>query len=175
MTDTRTQLLDVAERLTQTQGFNGFSYIDLSKEVGVKTSSIHYHFRTKADLALALVERTHEAHSLAFRNMDSTVSKPEKRLSMLVEAFESYVKEDKFCLCGMLAAELQSVSPTVRSKLKVYFDNVRAWVMKQLKEMGVKDASNRALSFVSALEGALLLARLNGDTSLIRNAMKQVK
>jgi TetR/AcrR family transcriptional repressor of nem operon len=34
---TSDQVLDVAERLVQTRGFNGFSY-------AVRTASLHYHF-----------------------------------------------------------------------------------------------------------------------------------
>ena len=37
----REQLLDHAQVLLMTRGYNGFSYRDLSALVGVKTSSIH--------------------------------------------------------------------------------------------------------------------------------------
>jgi len=43
-------ILTVAEGLIQSQGYNTFSYRDIANQVGVKTSSIHYHFPTKADL-----------------------------------------------------------------------------------------------------------------------------
>ena len=33
--DIKAQLLDVAQRLLQTRGYNGFSYRDLSREVGI--------------------------------------------------------------------------------------------------------------------------------------------
>ncbi len=175
MPDTKTRILDVAEKLTQTKGFNGFSYIDLSNEVGVKTSSIHYHFKAKADLALALVERVHVAHTATLGDMDASISSPEKRLAAMVDAFEGYAKDDKYCLCGMLSAELHSVSPAVRRRLQTYFADLRSWVAKQLREMGFKDIRNRSLCFVSALEGSLLLARLNGDPALVRSALKQVQ
>lgn len=174
MTDTKTKILDVAERMTQNKGFNGFSYLDLAAEVGVKTSSIHYHFKAKADLALALVERTHAAHLAAFSRLDVEVPQPQQRLAAMVGVFEGYVIANRFCLCGMLSAELQSVSPVVRGKLRTYFDDMRFWVAKQLEEMGIRDSTKRSLSFVSALEGSLLLARLNGDAALVGNAMEQV-
>lgn len=175
MADTREKILDVAALLTQTRGFNGFSYIDLSEEIGVKTSSIHYHFKVKADLGLALVERTLEEHIAGFRSLDSGLSTPEQRLSAMIEFFQGYVKEDKFCLCGMLSAELSSVSPAVRRSLKVYFQTLRTWIATQFKEMRVIDPESRALSFISALEGAVLLARLEDDPSLVTDAMKQIK
>ncbi len=175
MKDTKTAILDTAERLTQTRGFNGFSYIDLSEEVGVKTSSIHYHFKSKADLGVALVERTYANHMAAFESLDAQYARPQQRLSALIAVFQDYAENQKLCLCGMLSAELQSVSPAVREGLSAYFRAVRAWIASQYKAMGFKDAKNRALSFTSVLEGSLLIARIDGDPELVGLAMKTAK
>ena len=172
MTDTKTRILDEAEKLTQIRGFNGFSYIDLAEEIGVKTASIHYHYKLKADLALALVERIHEEHVGAFAKLNARFSSPEKKLAALVDQFESYLKEEKFCLCGMLSAEMKSVSPAVKKRLMAYFDDLRTWIAMQLKEMGYRDYKKRSLSFISALEGSLLIARLYDNPSLIKNSIK---
>lgn len=51
----REALLEHAQTLIMTRGYNGFSYRDLSELVGVKTSSIHYYFPAKEDLALEAV------------------------------------------------------------------------------------------------------------------------
>ena len=50
-TTVREQILDHAITLMMLRGYNGFSYRDLSELVGVKTSSIHYYFPSKEDLA----------------------------------------------------------------------------------------------------------------------------
>lgn len=55
LNQTAAKILTVAQDLLQRKGFNGFSYRDLAAEIGIKTSSIHYHFPTKDDLALNLV------------------------------------------------------------------------------------------------------------------------
>ncbi|MEO9863924.1 TetR/AcrR family transcriptional regulator, partial [Yoonia sp.] len=56
-TDTKTALLDSAERAARTRGFDGFSYADLAQDVGIRKASIHHHFPTKAALSAALMER----------------------------------------------------------------------------------------------------------------------
>ena len=43
-TSTPARILDVAERLVQVRGFNGFSYADVAAELGVTKASLHYHF-----------------------------------------------------------------------------------------------------------------------------------
>src|SRR3954452_1989467 len=55
--DTATRILDVAERLVQIRGFNGFSYADIAAQLGITKASLHYHFAGKAELGDALVER----------------------------------------------------------------------------------------------------------------------
>ena len=54
---TAARILDVAEGLVQVRGFNGFSYADISAEVGITKAALHYHFSAKADLGLALITR----------------------------------------------------------------------------------------------------------------------
>ena len=56
-TGTRARILDAAEQLVQTRGFNGFSYADVATELGVTKASLHYHFPGKAELGEALIAR----------------------------------------------------------------------------------------------------------------------
>jgi len=171
VSDTRTKILNVAERLTQTRGFNGFSYLDLAEEVGIKNSSIHYHFKAKSDLAVALIERTHAGLLTGLSELDASEDKPEKRLKAVISSFQTYIKDGKFCLCGMLSAELQSVSAAARKRLIEYFSDFQIWLKNQFKAIGHSDAKDRALQFVSALEGAILIARLQNNPAIISKAL----
>ena len=53
--DTAAEILDVAERLVQVRGFNGFSYGDVASELKITTAALHYHFAGKAELGEALI------------------------------------------------------------------------------------------------------------------------
>ena len=55
--DTAARILDVAERLVQLRGFNGFSYADIAAELHITKASLHYHYAGKAELGRALIER----------------------------------------------------------------------------------------------------------------------
>ncbi len=172
MTDTKTKILDLAESLTQTKGFNGFSYIDLANEIGIKTSSIHYYFKTKDDLAAALVKRIHENHSEGFQAMEAGHDTADARLKAVIAYFQNYIADEKFCLCGMMAAELQSVSPRVAKLVQAYFRDFQAWLKRQFEYAGKEDADRLAIGFLSGLEGSLLLGRLNGNSDVIPHALQ---
>jgi TetR/AcrR family transcriptional repressor of nem operon len=172
MNDTRTRILDLAEDFTQRAGFNGFSYLDLAAEIGIKNSSIHYYFKAKADLGLALVTRIREAHSTSMAALDQQFEQPEQRLNAMIEYFKGYVRSNKICMCGMMAAEFESVSPEVRKALVLYFKDIQNWLTKQFSQMNHSDPQRSALQFLSALEGSLLLARLEGDLNVVDRSVE---
>ncbi|MGD0811101.1 MAG: helix-turn-helix domain-containing protein, partial [Acidimicrobiales bacterium] len=57
---TASDILDAAERLVQSRGFNGFSYADVSSELGITKAALHYHFAGKAELGESLISRYNE-------------------------------------------------------------------------------------------------------------------
>jgi TetR/AcrR family transcriptional repressor of nem operon len=157
--------------MTQEVGFNGFSYLDLAAAIGVKNSSIHYHFKAKADLALALVERLRASHLESLSSMEAQISNPEERVAALAEHFKGYVTNGKICMCGMMAAELSSVSENVRDSLTLYFNELRAWLASQFRQMGRAHPEQQALQFLCVLEGAVLIARLQNDPALVDHSL----
>ena len=70
-TDTADRMLDLAEMLVQTRGFNGFSYADIASELGVTKATLHYHFPTKAELGLRLIRRYTEVFTAALSQIDA--------------------------------------------------------------------------------------------------------
>ena len=173
MSDTRTRILDLADQLTRSKGFNGFSYLDLAAEIGIKNSSIHYHFKAKSDLALAMVERYRETTTDSFSQLDQQVKNPQDRLAAVIDYFQSDLRDGKICLCGMMAAEFHSISESVRRELTLFFRDFQDWLSKQFSEMAYPNPPLTALQFLSALEGSLLLARLQGDVSIVSQALHE--
>ena len=69
--DTASRILDIAERLVQMRGFNGFSYADVAGELSLTTASLHYHFPGKAELGRALIARYAERFNDALAAIDA--------------------------------------------------------------------------------------------------------
>ena len=53
-------ILNLAEALLQDRGFNGFSYANIASELGVKNAAIHYHYPSKEDLGIPVMQRYRE-------------------------------------------------------------------------------------------------------------------
>ena len=88
--DTRRELLDLAETLVRTRGYNGFSYRDLAEQIGIKTASIHYHFPTKGDLGEALIENEREVFARNLAQLDAAEKDPRRRLERFIRALPGH-------------------------------------------------------------------------------------
>src|SRR5687768_13019152 len=103
--DTPQRILDVAERLVQTRGFNAFSYADIADALHVTKASLHYHFPTKADLGRQLIERYAAAFTQALADIDRASDDVAVKLRRYVNLYREVLRANRMCLCGMLAAE----------------------------------------------------------------------
>lgn len=56
-TDTKTQILDVAEQMFAAQGFAGTTLRNIVSKAGVNLAAVHYHFGSKEELFRAVVAR----------------------------------------------------------------------------------------------------------------------
>ncbi len=169
-TGTASQILDVAERLVQTRGFNGFSYADISDELGMTKASLHYHFRTKAELGRQLIVR----YSVTFRDALGAIQTSEvpvaERLARYVALYAAVLAGERMCLCGMLAAEYSSLPPPMQQEIRAFFDMNEEWLGQLVAEGRDSQvlhfegpAQDLARLLLSSLEGAMLIARPYGD------------
>ncbi|GAA3283879.1 TetR family transcriptional regulator [Dactylosporangium vinaceum] len=87
--DTRTQLLDAAERLFAERGYSGTSIRAITNEAGANLAAVGYYFGSKADLAAAVARRVIEPINAAQgENLDRLLAAGgEPAVADLVEAF----------------------------------------------------------------------------------------
>jgi TetR/AcrR family transcriptional repressor of nem operon len=173
---TSTRILDTAEALLQVRGYNGFSYADVSTELGITKAALHYHFPGKADLGLALITRYADRFSESLAGIDRADAPPRDRLAEYARLYDQVLRQSKMCLCGMLAAEYQTLPAPMRAAVAGFFDANESWLEKVLED-GRQDASLRftgtaretARTVIACLEGAMLVARPSGDPDRLRS------
>ncbi len=170
LTEAAQSILDVAEQLAQTRGYNGFSYADIAARLGVTKASLHYHFATKAELGSALIARYDAVFCEALAAIDQQVREPREKLARYIGLYDAVMRNDRMCLCGMLAAEYATLPASMQKQLKLFFDANERWLTHVLEEgrsagtLTFKEAAReRARVLLGALEGAMLVARSYGD------------
>jgi TetR/AcrR family transcriptional regulator, transcriptional repressor for nem operon len=115
-----------------------------------------------------------------FRNrLDAGNPDPWKRLAEFAKGFQGMLESGhRMCLCGMLAAERPSLPDGVAEEVRGFFRDNEAWLATVLRD-GRKagrlaftgSAAAVAQSFMSAIEGAMLVANAFGEPDRFRAAM----
>ena len=175
--DTVTEILDTAERLVQVRGFNAFSYADIAATLGITKASLHYHFPSKADLGRALIERYAGRFGDALAEIDAAGGDASAKLAAYAEIYAGVLRDHRMCLCGMLAADYDTLPDPMRAAVVSFFDRNEAWLVAVLAQ-GEREGSLRlqgserdaAQAIVSGLEGAMLIARPYEDVSRFESA-----
>lgn len=164
---TAERVVDAAEGLIQARGYNGFSYDDVARLVGIKKPSIHHHFATKSELAAVVAQRyTHRFKALLLQIEGSSV-KAAERLSAYAALFEkTFSTEKHLCVCGMLGAESSSLPDMVNHEVERFFDVNLDW-LTQIADDGQRagqltsklSPQHIAETYLSLLEGAMVVGR----------------
>ncbi len=176
------EILGSAQSLMQDKGYNGFSFRDVAAQVGIKSASIHYHFPTKGDLAKAAVGSYREAFSKLLEDISAQNITPRSQLQKYGDIFmDTLTVKHNACLCGILASEAESLPEDVRHQVDGFFDDQRAW-LSAVVEAGIKDGTFRsviatqqyAITFLSALEGAMIIARSTQKPEILNQTTDQM-
>ncbi len=165
---TKQRIITIATMLLKQKGIHGWSYDDIATKIGIKKASIHYYFPTKEDLiqeVLTLYIKELMNRLLLIKQTSASVT---QKLKAFMECYrENYVSENELCLCTILAAELQCVSPAIEELLKNFFTQATKFVKDILEEGAISkefkansDSDLMACVIINFLQGMLLTGKL---------------
>jgi TetR/AcrR family transcriptional regulator, transcriptional repressor for nem operon len=179
------QILNCAQTLIVAGGYNGFSYADIAKVVGIRNASIHHHFPSKADLVRTLVSRYRQEAEVGLRKLEQAVADPLRQLQTYLGYWEACILDNTapFCVCALLAGEAQLLPEEVHREVTAHFRTLSAWLARAM-ERGVEQGSlslrsppaAEAEAFLAAVHGAMLSARAYGSPeifSIVKDALLQ--
>ena len=166
----RQQILDTAEDIVRSRGYNGFSYADIASILDVSKAALHHHFPTKVDLGLALIDRFSSAVLDYLNDLHESTPNHLERLSAYVAVYDGALDENKMCLCGLMAAEHETLAPEMQEKLSQFFDGHTAWLSDVLENGRRKSelmydgpVDTHAKLILATLQGALMIAKAKKD------------
>ena len=182
--ETAEQILDLAETLIQTRGYSAFSYQDIADALGIRKASIHYHFPSKTDLGVAVIDRYIARFDAALNQI--AANQTQSSMAMLDFYVQPYLlfagTPDRVCLSAALAGEMLALPPEIREKVEYFFRAHQAWLTKILQRGTAHGefelqapAPKVARMMFGALQGALLVKRATGDISQINDVIAVIK
>ena len=165
--NTRNALLDSAESAVRQRGFDGFSFADMARDVGIRKASIHHHFPTKADLALQLIDRYVAQFETALSNIDAAGANGAAKLQAYHALYrDALAGGTQLCLCVALSVGRDGLAGPVLSRLNQFHEDSIAWLQRTFAEAaqngsvsGLTDTEAEAHATLALMEGAQLLSR----------------
>jgi TetR/AcrR family transcriptional regulator, transcriptional repressor for nem operon len=173
--DTKTTLLNSAERAARARGFDGFSYADLAADVGISKASIHHHFASKATLAVALMQR----YYIDLEIDQNHVTGSTRRAALVGRYRDALEGGQSLCLCVSFSTSTESLPFETLAEMTRFRSMMIDWLSKTFScgrgDGTIKNVASpvsEAAATLPLLEGAQLAARVAQDPQRFDAAME---
>jgi TetR/AcrR family transcriptional repressor of nem operon len=173
----RARLTAAARQLIHATGYTQTTLADIAQAAEVPLGNVYYYFKTKQDLAKAVIEeQLHEFNELT-QELDKK-NDPHARidgfLSMLV--LESKSIADHGCPIGGLCTELNKSDEQLAKLANALMQAQLDWLTQQFRQMGKsEEAAELALQLLTQLQGATVLAHVFKDSNLFTRQVATAK
>jgi TetR/AcrR family transcriptional repressor of nem operon len=173
--NTADEIINCARSLIVSSGYNGFSYADISKVVGVRNATIHHHFPTKSNLVRALIVNYRWEAQLGIAELERNIPEPVEQLRAYINYWQSCIADGTapFCICALLATQFPILPEEVALEVRAHFRTLADWLASVLERGAAQGsiqltaaASIEAEGFMATVHGAMLSARAYGDAQI---------
>lgn len=171
------QILEAAEKMIRAGGYNAFSFREIASVVGIKSSSVHYYFPTKADLGAAVAAYYTDQFMNGLGTPDAIIQENKDPIDVYIKVFrEKLIQDKRMCLFGMLGAEVKGVPSIVSAQIKVFFERNIEWLTAVYALKGSKeDAQAKAVQAIALLEGAVITSNVIGSVEVFDQATASLR
>ena len=180
--DTKYQIIDLAETFLLTLGFDGFSYAHISRELQITNAAVHYHFPTKVDLGIAIIQKERRQ----FSDWASVLRMEKMTFAAKLDAFcgifSDFLKaEGHVCLGSTLEHDFNKFPESMQNETRAFIADILNWLENLMREGHAAGAfsfsctpEEQAVFILSALQGALLMVRAT-DASVLDTAINRIR
>ncbi len=180
--DTKSKIIDVGEKLLLKKGFNGFSYADIASPLGIKNASVHYHFPSKSDLGIAVIQRARQRFSGWVDRRETAAMSDWEKLDRFFQIYRHYLTtSESVCLSGALETDFTTLPKPMQEETRGLVSDLLTWMDKFLGE-GKKRGTfsfpgtsrNQAVVVLAVLQGGLQMNRVV-DPAIFDAAAGQIR
>lgn len=176
----RVRIIQAADRLFYSRGYNQTSFSDISDETGIPRGNFYYYFKTKDDILDAVVGSRVEFYRDMLNKCNQYSSDAKARLKRFIEAPLS--QEDQVihygCPIGSLGSELvkDQDHDISKEKLTIVFNVIKDWAIEQFNNMGLAEkAHEHAMDLLAKMQGFTLIASVYSDREYLRRATRDTQ
>ncbi len=186
---TKTRILDAAEALVLDHGFGATSIDQILEKTGITKGAFFYHFKSKADLAQALVARYVERDDELLINLTGKAEKLSRDplqqilifLGLLIEVFDG-LETTPGCVVASFVYQFEEFNVDTKGLVVNGFDEWHRVLDEKFKIALEKypvrietDPSTLVDMLLAVFEGGLIVAKMISDPKVMVKQLTQFK
>lgn len=175
--DKREKLLSAARELIHQQGYRHTTLSEIARRSDVPLGNVYYYFKTKDDIAAAVIKEHLESFMAQFDRWDTEIPEPSTRLNALLDYLDSLrdILSEAGCPIGSLCQELSKEDGPLAEQASQILTFQLDWVEQQFVAMGHQDARALAIELVTNLQGLSLLANALNDEDMVSQQVGRLR
>ena len=128
-----------------------------------------------------MIDRYTERFARSLEQISAGEDAPAAKLDAYAGLYAEVLRDQRMCLCGMLAAEYETLPPPMQEAILRFFDLNEGWLTRIIAQ-GRRDGTlsfagtprDAARSIIDGLEGAMLVSRARGDLARFRSTARRL-
>lgn len=172
---TRERLINIMSDTLQCKGYHAAGLSAVLEKAHTQKGGLYHHFpQGKAALAVAAIEHSVSKITSGFTQLAQQQENPLIVLQLWLQEAEKRLEQSQFergCPLAIAALESTAIDKTLRLALSEGFITLRLCLQTLLTDAGINSERAKSLATltVSAYEGALMQARVAGNSQTLRD------
>ena len=164
-------------KLFRQKSYHTTSMSDIAKACGLLKGSLYHYFSSKEELMMKVIASVHhyfkeEVFSHAYSTQGDALQRFKR---MIKKSEEIFIDEETGQIEGNIGVETAMVIPEFQPVIKLFFldffDAIKTVYASKYDDKMATELAERA---VAEVEGALMLSRVFGDKSYLKNTHKRL-
>lgn len=180
--DTKREILDLAQNLMRENGYNGFSFAHISSQMGIKNAAVHYHFPTKEDLGVAVTFRERRRFQKWITRKAILEMDPWGKLDWFFSIYQNYSHNgERVCYLANLETDFNTIPERLREEARGLNAELLAWLTELMtvgRAQGIfdirGDPADKATVVLATIQGGLQIARVT-QPERFEATLRQIK
>lgn len=176
--ETVEHILGVTSALIAEKGFANVSMNDIVKASEISKGGIYWHFKSKDEIIIAIVEAVFTQQRQFLAMMLATEGQADERILKLIQMIAESLDETPDNMPSALDIYSLAIRhPLLRTNLANFFDDYQAQFAVLIQQgidegiFQVEDAQQTAIIFISTVEGIILVNAMMQQADKLANAL----
>lgn len=177
--DKREALAAAAAELFWQKGFSSTSLADIAEISGVPLGNLHYYFRSKAHLALAVAEVFVRETEAMLAGIEAEEAEPRRRLAALVARLSRSLRSRVAhgCPIALCVRDFRPEAPAASARAAEAFTLLSAFIARELGRTGLRPSQTLAVARAALAEwqGGMMLAHALEDAAVLSESFRRME